>query len=66
VAHAETLQAWTSARGEAVAVPPVAAPPRPATLRARLQHMPPVQIRSLWQNPREAPINLERSLAEGS
>lgn len=55
-----------STRGEAVAVPMVAAPPRPATLRARLQHMPPVHIEGLWENKREALINLERSLAEGS
>ncbi|HEY7511323.1 MAG TPA: DEAD/DEAH box helicase family protein, partial [Vicinamibacteria bacterium] len=47
-----------------MAVPMVAAPPRPATLRARLQHMPPVHIEGLWENKREALINLERSLAE--
>jgi type I restriction enzyme R subunit len=36
--------------------------PKPSSLRARLRHMPPVEIPNMWQNKVEAITNLEKSL----
>lgn len=62
---AEPVAAWLAGRG-ASGVSEAAGEyaPRPATLRTRLQHMPPVHIPNLWPNKVAALQNLERSLAE--
>lgn len=71
----ETLAEWfTSAgygrRAPSSDEPQIAALPRPvyearATLRARLQHMPPLITEGLWPAQVKAITNLEDSLAEG-
>jgi hypothetical protein len=62
--EADTLAAWVAGRAAGVAETIVEASPRPSTLRARLQRMPPFHIPNLWLNKVEALLNLERSLAD--
>jgi type I restriction enzyme R subunit len=62
--QADSLGAWLASRPGGVAETIVESPPRPSTLRARLQRMPPVSIPNLWLNKVEALLNLERSLSE--
>src|SRR5436190_10038614 len=62
--EADTLPTSLAGRAGGVSEVMVEASPRPSTLRARLQRMPPVHIPNLWPNKVEALLNLERSLAD--
>ena len=63
---AEPTSAWRAHRAgsDGVSEGRIDHPPRPSTLRSRLQWMPPVHIPNLWPNKIEALQNLEHSLAE--